>query len=84
MVLKTAFVGETGEDSALHNYCSGLLGGRVCQVGLIVLLRRWSEKAVGQRHLRKTAHSVFRFLSRQSSVSVKFYWEDGLEKSLCH
>ena len=28
MVLKGAFIGDTGEDSALHIHCSGLLGDR--------------------------------------------------------
>ena len=44
MVLKSLFVSDTGEDSALHINCSGLQGDGGHKVPMIASLGRWSWK----------------------------------------
>ena len=79
-----------GEDSALHIYCSGLSGVRMHQVDRIVLLRRWSEKAIHWWHWEGWLYTfiVMVFASRQPIVLLwRWSWNDHslmtLGKRLC-
>ena len=80
MLWKRLFIGDTGEDLALHVHCSGLPGATT-QVTW-VQLRRWSWKGHLLMTLRKNLQIHCSGLSGDLIVNMIVWSEDGLEKAI--